>query len=188
MFPAACKPSKPMESSSSSSRKSGFFWSKIQFQWLHHQKQDSCCFVHKNPRWRTSPSSACSIIPFGSILILLMFVKHCERQEFNSSHLKLDISLYFQLGTFPTSWECSLHTKAAHLRTNPLLRKAASFPGAPADCISSAAVLETHLDITVNISAGRKQSKQNSSLSAVRQGLDASIYLELLWFCNAGNR
>lgn len=106
-----------------------------------------------------------------------MFVKHCERQEFNSSHLKLDVSLYFQLGTFPTSWECSLHTKAAHLRTNPLLRKAASFPGAPADCISSAAVLETHLDITVNISAGRKQSKQNSSLSAVRQGLDAFIYL-----------
>lgn len=133
---------KPMESSSSM-RKSRDFLSREQSWWLHHQKQDSCCFVHKNPRYRTSPSSACSIIPFGLMLILLVFVKHCKRLLFNGSHLKEDICLYSQLGLFPTSWECSLHTKVAHLTTNLLLRKAASFPGAPEDCISSAGVLES---------------------------------------------
>lgn len=61
---------------------------KEQSWWLHHQKDYSCWFVHKKHRWRTPPpfpSSARSIIPSGLFSILLMFVKHLERQGSNDS-------------------------------------------------------------------------------------------------------
>lgn len=119
---------KPTEGSRKSGEKVVFFLSKEQSWWLHHQQQDSCCFVHKNPRWRTCPSS----IPFGFILILLMFVKQEAVVQWLPSEtrcfslfparnipnivgiqpaLPSETGHFFLfLGIFPVSWECSLYS------------------------------------------------------------------------------